>query len=137
MMVSTVAVEDLINHSILWGNQMKKTILILSSLFWLSTSSAQISCDDLDDLVGSLDDLADALESVEEIGINSYLDSSLGELTEALKAVAYVEQDRYLTAGITDLNIAWNDMEREDFEIALDDISERLDELGDRDCEGW
>lgn len=116
---------------------MKKTLLILSSLFWLSTATAQVSCDDLDDLVGSLDDLADALESVEEIGLNSYLDSALGELSEALKAVAYVEQDRYLSAGISDLNIAWDDMEREDFEIALDDVSERLDELGERDCEGW
>ncbi len=116
---------------------MNKILFLLSSLFWLSTSNAQVSCDDLDDLIASLDDLAESLESIEEIGLNSYLDSTLGDLSEALTAVAYIEKDRLLTAGITDLNTAWNDMEREDFEIALDDISERLDELGERDCEDW
>ena len=48
-----------------------------------------------------------------------------------------MEQDRYLTSGINDLNRAWRNMERDEFEVALDDISERLDELGERDCDGW
>ena len=116
---------------------MKKTLFILSCLFWLPTSIAQVTCDDLDVLVESLDDLSEALESVDEIGLNNYLDSALGELSEALTAVAYVEQDRYLSVRISDLNAAWSNMERDNFEFALDDVSTRLDELGERDCEGW
>ncbi len=116
---------------------MYKTPSLIIGFFWFVTATAQIGCDDLDDLSASLDDLADALQSVDEIGINSYLDNSLGELSQVLNTVAQVEQDRYLTSGINDLNRAWRNMERDEFEVALDDISERLDELGERDCDGW
>lgn len=97
-------------------------------------SKAQLSCQELAELVVSLDDLYVTLENVDSIGINSPLDNALGDLSEALNAVAEVEEDRRLTRMIADLNYAWDSMEREDFEDALDDIINRMDEMGERDC---
>lgn len=116
---------------------MKKTALICLTFGWLGLAQGQLSCDDLDGLAGDLDYLAMSLEEVEDIGYNTPLDATLGELTVALSAVASVEDDRTLSRWISDLKQAWKDMSREDFEVALDDIIDRLDELGERDCEGW
>lgn len=116
---------------------MKKMTAVLLMALGFSVANAQLSCNDLDDLAGSLDDLAIALEDVESIGLNSELDSELGTLTEVLTIVAQVENDARLTRWIADLKLAWNDMEREDFAMSLDDIIDRLDGLGARDCEGW
>ncbi|MFC3195165.1 hypothetical protein ACFODZ_13010 [Marinicella sediminis] len=116
---------------------MKKLLLTMVACCGFSVANAQLSCQDLDDLAGSLDELAEALVEVDDIGLNSPLDATLGDLSEALSAVAYVEEDARLTRWIADLQLSWQEMEREDFEVALDDIIDRLDELGERDCDGW
>lgn len=113
-------------------------LLILGLLLGLpGVADARLSCDELDELASSLDELADAMTHIDDIGVNSALDGALGDVTEALSVVAAVENDARLTRWIADLNLAWEDMEREDFEDSLDDIIERLDELGERDCSGW
>ena len=116
---------------------MKKAMLLCIFGLWSGTSFAALSCSELDELATGLDELASALESVEVIGLNSELDGALGEVTVVLSDVAKVENDARLTRWIADLKLAWNDMEREDFEDSLDDIIERLDELGARDCSGY
>lgn len=116
---------------------MKKLIFLLSGFCWFSVANAQLSCDDLDDLAASLDDLAEAIQYVEEIGVNTELDGALGELTNALSSVAYVEQDQYLSGQISGLKSSWDNLDRYNFEESLDNIIERLDGLGERDCEGW
>jgi Asp-tRNA(Asn)/Glu-tRNA(Gln) amidotransferase C subunit len=113
-------------------------ILILGLLLGLSTGAdARLSCDELEELAASLDELAEAMTEIDEIGVNSALDGALGDVTDALAVVAAVENDARLTRWIADLNLAWEEMEREDFEDSLDDIIDRLDELGERDCSGW
>lgn len=116
---------------------MKKITVLLITVFSMSVANAQLSCDELDDLSTGLDVLASQLEEVESIGLNSELDSDLGSLSVILTSVAEIENDARLTRWIADLKLAWNDMEREDFEESLDDIIERLDDLGERDCEDW
>ncbi|WP_223786827.1 hypothetical protein [Marinicella meishanensis] len=115
-----------------------KHVYLLGLLLGLSSAAnARLSCDELDELAASLDDLAEAMSVVDDIGVNSTLDGALGDVTEALSVVAAVENDARLTRWIADLNLAWEEMEREDFEASLDDIIDRLDELGERDCSGW
>ena len=117
---------------------MKKlylVLLVVMSLIVCLPANARLSCGDLDELAEILDDLANDLSSVESFGINGELDIALRELTSALKDVANEEQDKRLGTWIQGMEIAWEDMEREDFEESLDDIIDRLDELYDRDCD--
>ncbi len=110
-------------------------VLFFMSLIVSLPVNARLSCDELDELAEVLDDLAGELEDVSSIGVNSGIDFALGDLTSALNTVASVENDKRLSAWIQDLEIAWEDMERDDFEESLDDITERLDDLYDRDCD--
>lgn len=116
---------------------MHKIGWICLACCWYSVVDAKLSCDDLDDLANSLDELAMALEEIDTIGADSQIDSVLGDVSEALNSVAVVENDARLTRWIADLELAWDDMERADFEASLDDIIGRLDELGERDCSDW
>ncbi len=116
---------------------MTKLLITFLIMGWFSVADAKLSCYDLDELATDLDDLAEALVDVDTIGANSELDDALGDVTDVLELVADVENDARLTRWIADLQLAWDDMEREDFEDSLDDIIERLDELGERDCSDW
>lgn len=116
---------------------MKKFCVLLLCFAGVTAVQAKLSCEELDELATDLDDLAVALESVDSIGVDSELDDALGDVTTALHLVAKVEKDGQLSGWVADLDDAWEDMEREDFEVALDDITERLDELAERDCSDW
>ena len=116
---------------------MKRFILILlfAGMFVSVPVQARLSCSELDELAEILDDLAGDLQSLDSFGVNSEVDLALKELTDALKMIAHEEQDKRLGTWIQGMEIAWEDMERDDFEESLDDIIERLDDLYDRDCE--
>jgi hypothetical protein len=113
---------------------VKKFIILLSSCFCLNIANAQLSCDELAELTVSLEDLSGTLEGVEDYGVDSELDVTLGELTHSLTDVAKVEQDVKLTRWIEDLKMAWKEMDRDAFDSALDNVFVRLDEIGYRDC---
>ncbi len=108
-------------------------LLILGFAF-IQPTYAELSCDELDEVSEVVDYVADEFDDMSSRRINDEVDDALLELTDALKEVALEEDDRRLTAWINDLEIAWEDMEKDDFVESLDDISERLDELYDRDC---
>ena len=110
-------------------------ILLLFTLSFCLPSQASLSCNDLDVLAESLDEFAEEFKNVRDRDIDRSLDKTLKELVVALKEVAYVENDKRLSTWIQNLQFAWEDEERDDFEEAIDDIIERLDELYDRDCD--
>jgi hypothetical protein len=110
-------------------------ILILFTLTICLPSHAKLSCNDLDVLAESLDEFAEEFKNVSDHEIDRSLDRTLRELVVVLKQVANVEKDKRLSAWIQNLEIAWEDEEREDFDEAIDDIIERLDDLYDRDCD--
>ena len=115
-----------------------KTIIKITALagFLFSASSfARFSCDDLDDMAASLDDMAYEFERVDEQDIDRRTDRALRELVETLNLVAQVENDMRLTTWIRNLQIAFEDKDKDDFEEALDDIIDRMDDLYERDCE--
>ena len=111
------------------------TFILALGFSYTQSSYARLTCDELDELSGILDDLSYDFDNLHERRIDNEVDNALGELTDALKDVAHVENDKRLSAWITALEIAWEDMEKDDFVESLDDITERLDELYDRDCE--
>lgn len=116
---------------------MKKIYLalFLFTLFVSVPSYARLSCDELDEISESLDEFADEFSRLRTRDIDRSVDAALEELVEALNHVAYVEGDKRLSAWIQDLEIAYEDREREDFEESIDDVIERLDDLYSRDCE--
>lgn len=118
---------------------MKKisTFILFGLLFMAFSAQAKLSCGELDELAEILDDLAEELVDVQSIGAGGDVDLALGDVTDALNDIARVEKDKRLSSWITNLEIAWDDMERDDFEESLDDIIERLDDLYDRDCEDY
>ncbi len=116
---------------------MKKMSLLLLCFVFASAAHARLTCDELEELAADLDSLATGLESVDTIGVDSELDDVLGDVSSALHVVARIEKDTELSAWIDDLDLAWEEMERDDFESSLDDIIERLDDLGERDCSDW
>jgi hypothetical protein len=113
------------------------TIILAFGFSYAQNASARLTCSELDELSEILDDLSYNFDKMHERSIDNEVDNALGELTDALKDVAAEENDRRLTAWINDLEIAWEDMEKDDFVESLDDITERLDELYDRDCERY
>ena len=115
---------------------MKKSLLIVSCLLWLSAANARLSCTDLAELTVSLEELSEVLVYVEDYGNETELDESLRELINALTDVAIVEQDVKLSRWIEDLKRAWKDMDRPMFDSSLDKVAGRLDEMGLRDCNG-
>jgi len=115
---------------------MKKLYLLifLFTLNFSIPSHARLSCDDLDEIAESLDEFAEEFNQLRTRDIDRSVDRALEELVEALNIVAYAEGDKRLSAWIQDLEIAYEDREREDFEESIDDVIERLDDLYDRDC---
>ena len=115
---------------------MKKRILtlIFLGLFASMPSFARLSCDELDDIAETLDDFAGDFQELNDRDIDRSVDRALAELVDALNEVAYAENDKRLTAWTKNLEIAWEDRERDDFEESIDDIIDRLDDLYDRDC---
>ena len=112
----------------------KFLILIFLGLFVSMPSFALLSCDDLDDIADTLDGFAGDFQQLRTRDIDHSVDRALAELVDGLHEVAHAENDSRLTAWTNDLEFAWEDQDREDFEEALDDIIERLDDLYDRDC---
>jgi len=110
-------------------------ILFLLTFTFCMPSHARLSCDELDILAESLDDFADEFKRVRDRDIDRDLDEALRELVVVLKEVAYVENDSRLSTWIQNLQIAWEDEDREDFDEAIEDIIDRLDDLYDRDCD--
>jgi len=112
----------------------KYLTLIFMGLFACIPSYARLSCNELDEVAETLDDFADDFQRLRDRDIDHSVDRALAELVDALHEVAHAENDSRLTAWTRDLEIAWEDREREDFEESIDDIIDRLDDLYDRDC---
>jgi hypothetical protein len=110
-------------------------ILLLFTFTFCLPSHASLSCNDLDVLAESLDEFAEEFKNVRDSDIDRSLDITLRELVVVLKEVATIENDKRLSTWIQNLEFAWEDEERDDFEEAIDDIIERLDELYDKDCD--
>ena len=114
--------------------RLKLMSIPLALLFSMNTY-ARLSCNELDELAEAVDEVAYEVDRMQESDYNRSIDRALKDLTNALRVVADYEDDRRLKAWTSNLEIAWDDMEKDDFIDSLDDITERLDELYERDCE--
>ena len=97
---------------------MKKLYILLFvfAAFVSLPTHAKLSCDDLGEISDTLDEFAEDFQQLRTRDIDDSVDEALEEMVDALNTVAYVERDKRLTAWINDLEIAWEDREREDFE---------------------
>ena len=103
--------------------------------FSLNSYAAGVDCDDLADLAGDLDQIAEALTQVEVIHEGDELDQALGQLVDALQVVAEVEDSDKLYRRVDQLTQAYNNMDSDQFEGAIDHIIGYMDRMYIRDCE--
>ncbi|MBF0275496.1 MAG: hypothetical protein HQK84_09725 [Nitrospinae bacterium] len=113
-------------------------VLLLATLTFSQTVTpykvyAKVSCDELNELNTSLDNLAEALVDA-EIGVNSPLDKALDELLNALFAFADTEQDASLDIALTNMDNAWNDMQQDAFKESLDQVIAEIDGIMSEEC---
>jgi len=124
---------------------MRKIFLILLCLFIcmgfsnvninkLAFAEEKPSCDELTEMATALDDLSQQLKDVKTIKENDPLDKALGQVVKELKNVAKIERDAGLTKSVNLLADAYQNMEREKFEVALDAVITNFTRLYNRDC---
>jgi len=114
---------------------MLKYMFFLIFLLSSSVNAAErLSCDQLDGLAGSLDELGTAFTQAGTIEVGGELDNALADVINALYEVADVEKEATLDAYVGDLEAGWKNMDAEAFAQALDDVIGSLDRLLRRDC---
>jgi hypothetical protein len=113
---------------------LKYFIFLLMFSMSALQAGEKLSCDDLDGLAGSLDELATAFENAGTIETGGELDNALAEVIDALYAVADVEQERDLDTYVGNLESGWKKMDAGMFAQSMDDVIGSLDRLLKRDC---
>ncbi|MCB2226474.1 MAG: hypothetical protein KQH53_07320 [Desulfarculaceae bacterium] len=92
------------------------------------------SCAELEEMVNTLDQAAEALVKVGSIEQGSELDKNLGTLSNALADVANVEQDQDLIDSVNLMGTSWQKNDWEDMKEGLDGVIESLIKIIKRDC---
>jgi len=112
---------------------------ITLALFLLLSCSAYAdnrpSCQDLDEIAGILDQVAEAFEQTGEIREGGEIDNALGDLVDGLLAIAKIENDRRLSRNVNAMADGWEGMDGDQFASSLDGVIGNLDSLYRRDCE--
>lgn len=105
------------------------------SLSFTVKANDKFTCEDLTDLANTLDDVAIAITEVDAIEEGDELDQALGSLLEALDLVAKVENETRLNQAVDKIFSAYNNMDRDKFDSALESVTVNLDKLYLRDCQ--
>ena len=114
---------------------MNRFNLFLLLCLGCGTAAAQLSCDDLTDVAGGLDDLYVALGDVTEIAEDSELDQLLDEVIGAMEVIAEVEDDQRLYESVDLMRRGWNDYDLDLLEAGMARATHEVDGLYERDCE--
>lgn len=118
---------------------MKKCFLfILLLTAWMATPTwAQElpSCDELAEIADIFDDVSDELDNIGKIKEDSELDQALGDCVTALELLGKVEENKGLTKSVKRLADAWEKMDWEKFDLAIDSVVANLDRIRRADCD--
>ena len=110
--------------------------LAITALFTVFTTPAwafgALSCSELDDAVDTLDDVDVALLFADDV--DEETDEFLRFLTVSLLEAAEDEDDGKLKKHTERLRRAYNDEDLDEFQDALNDVSDRLEDIYDEDC---
>ena len=95
---------------------------------------AELTCDELVIAADLADFYADDVFLASRVREGSRYDEELSHLVDVLGYIADVEDDRRLYRQVENLEDSWVDQEWDVFDITLQKITDRLDDLYDRDC---
>ena len=102
----------------------------------VSVQASPVSCEDLTDMADVLDEVAEAVASLDgDIEVDGYLDNQLGELTAEIMNIANIEGDSGLSRNANRMARAWENEDADSFVDALDNVIDAMDRLYYRDCE--
>ncbi len=110
--------------------------LVLCSMLAGSAVYAQseVSCDDLTQIANGLDEVSAAFNQLQEIHEGDEVDQALGQIVDVLQMLAEHENDDALTNSVNNLVDSFNNMNAQDFEVALKQVTAGVDRLNRRDC---
>ena len=92
------------------------------------------SCDDLEEIIEALDQIADVVEDADDATLNK-IDGDLAEVIQDLQAFAQSENKPQLTALVRKLKKAFQAKDQDRFVDALDDVTDKVEAIEKEDCE--
>lgn len=111
-------------------------LLLCAGLFAVSPSFAELpSCDELAELADILDEVNDELDRIGRIPEDSELDQALGEVVTALEDVAKIEDSKKLSKSVAALAKAWEALDWDSFQVALDEVVLSFDKIRRAECD--
>ncbi|WP_461538148.1 hypothetical protein [Spongorhabdus nitratireducens] len=97
-------------------------------------AQAELTCNELVTAADLADFYADDVFFANRVREGSRYDEELSDLVDVLGHIADVEDDRHLFRQVDRLEDSWVDQKWNTFDITLQNITDRLDDLYDRDC---
>lgn len=110
----------------------KLLFVLVTSFFCTSANAEKIDCDSLAALGAGLDQVIIGLADGEEVDDELY--AGLSEAMDALHKIADQENNSVIDQGLDDLEAAFEAQNRDEFIVALNDISTEFDALKTQDC---
>jgi hypothetical protein len=100
-----------------------------------SFAQEKLSCADLEASANDLDDIADGFHAAaDSINENDAVDQALRNIIDSLHMIAGSEQESDLSLNVGRLEVSWQNMDSENFALALDATINSFDRLLQRDC---
>lgn len=111
-------------------------IFALAGLAQSAFAAPVVSCDDVNSMGEALTELGIALDDENaEIGEGSDADNGLRSIVDGLQAIADAEQDADLQRAASNMDNAWQTMDRGGFTDALADAVDKLAVIATTECE--
>ncbi len=117
---------------------MKRIRYVLAALLFSTsinaTAAIKEECSGLAGMSSNLNTVAEAFKLIGEIEQGDDLDKALGEVVDAMVLVAEAENTPRLTHAVSDLSQAYNSLNVNQFQKALNQVIHYMDGLYKREC---
>lgn len=108
--------------------------ILLLSLSNNILATEKFSCDELDASIVDLNDIADGFYAAGGIREGDPVDVALRDVVDSLHIYAAIEKEGDLSYHVNDLELAWQNMDSDNFSNALEGVIDSLERLLSRDC---
>jgi phage gp29-like protein len=109
-------------------------LLVSTSLNVNAASTVEADCADLSGMTADLSNISGAFNLIDEIKEGDELDQALGELVDAMVLVAEAEDSPRLNSAVDSLSQAYNNLDSDKFESALNRVISYMDRMYKREC---
>lgn len=97
-------------------------------------ATEKFSCDELEESIDDLDDIAEGFHAAGDIREGDAVDVALRDVVDSLHIYAAVEKEGNLSYYVNEMELAWQNMDGNNFSNALEGVIESMEQLLRRDC---